>query len=43
LKTLFDFVLSAMGVQQIEEIYPLSVTPFRSSGNMVVVGAEDIK
>jgi hypothetical protein len=35
-------MLSAMGIQQIEEIYPLSYTTIRSSHNIVVVGAKGI-
>jgi len=32
-----------MGVQQLEEIFSLARTTFRSSQNMVVVGANDIR
>jgi hypothetical protein len=39
----FRILFSAMGVQQIKEIFFLARTTFHSSRNTVVVGANDIK
>ena len=40
---MFDFRLFVIGVQQIEEIFPLARTTFRSSFNMVDLGENFIK